>query len=68
MRQIQQLYRIEAGLREQGAGPKLRAAVRAHPSLLFIQRLEHAFIRLKSIGRFLPQSLLGVAMDYALGQ
>ncbi len=68
MRQIQQLYRIEAGLREQGAGPKLRAAVHAHQSRPIIQRLERAFIRLKSSGRFLPQNLLGVAMDYALGQ
>jgi transposase len=30
--------------------------------------LERAFIRLKSSGRCLPQSLLGIAMDYALGQ
>ncbi len=68
MRQIQHLYRVEARLREQRAGPKLREAVRAHESRPIIQRLERAFIRLKSSGRFLPQSLLGVATDYALGQ
>jgi len=68
MRQIQHLYRVEARLREQRAGPKLREAVRAHESRPIIQRLERAFIRLKSSGRFLPQSLLGVAIDYALGQ
>ena len=62
------LYRVEARLREHRAGPDLRAAVRAHESRPIVERLERAFIRLKSSGRFLPQSLLGVAMDYALGQ
>src|SRR6185437_877007 len=32
VRQIQHLYRVEAGLREQGAGPQLRNAVRASQS------------------------------------
>jgi transposase len=71
MRQIQHLYRVEARLRESrrgGAGPKLRAAVRAHESRPIVERLEHALVRLKRSGRFLPQSLLGIAMDYALGQ
>ena len=68
MRQIQRLYRVEARLREQGAGPKLRAAVRAHESRPIVERLERAFVRLKSSGRYLPQSLLGIAIDYALGQ
>ena len=68
MRQIQHLYRVEARLREQKAGPKLREAARAHESAPIVQRLERALIRLKSSGRHLPQSLLGVAMDYALGQ
>jgi transposase len=68
LRQIQHLYRVEARLREQKAGPQLRAAVRAHESQPIVQRLERALIRLKSKGRHLPQSLLGIAMDYALGQ
>src|SRR5580704_2018262 len=68
MRQIQHLYRVEARLREHRAGPKLREAVRARESKLIVERLERAFIRLKSSGRFLPQSLLGIAVDYALGQ
>jgi transposase len=68
MRQIQHLYRVEARLREQRAGPQLREAVRAHESRSIVERLERAFIRLKSSGRFLPQSLLGIAIDYALGQ
>jgi transposase len=61
-------YRIEARLREGKAGPKLRAAIRASESQPVVQRLEHALIRLKSNGGHLPQSLVGIAMDYALGQ
>jgi transposase len=69
--QIQHLYRVEARLRESrdgGTGPGLRAAVRAHESKPIVERLERALIRLKSSGRHLPQSLLGIAIDYALGQ
>jgi hypothetical protein len=68
LRQIQHLYRVEARLREQKAGPKLREAVRAHESKPIVERMERTLIRLKSNGRNLPQSLLGIAIDYALGQ
>jgi hypothetical protein len=68
LRQIQHLYRVEAQLREHKAGPDLRAAVRAHESRPIVERIERALIRLKSSGRHLPQSLLSIAMDYALGQ
>jgi len=68
LKQIQHLYRVEARLREQGAGPNLRAPVRAHESRPVVERLQRALVRLKSSGRHLPQSLLGIAMDYALGQ
>lgn len=68
VRQIQHLYRIEAELRERGAGPRLRQAVRAHQSRPIVQRLERALLRLKASGRHLPQSPLGTAIDYALGQ
>jgi hypothetical protein len=68
LRQIQHLYRVEARLREQRAGPKLRVAVRAHESRPIVERFERALVRLKAGGRHLPQSLLGSAMDYALGQ
>ena len=68
MRQIQHLYRVEASLREQRAGPRLRQAVRAHQSRPIVQRLQRALLRLKSGRRHLPQSLLGIALDYALGQ
>ena len=66
LRQIQHLYQVEAALRDQRAGPKLRAAVRASRSRLIVTRLHRALVRLKP--RALPQSLLGQALTYALGQ
>jgi len=68
MRQLQALYQVEARLRAQRAGPRLRQAVRAAESQPVIRRLEQALIRLKATGRYLPQSPLGQAFDYALGQ
>jgi len=68
VRQLQHLYRVEAELRERKAGPQLRAAVRAHQSRPIIARLERVLIQLKASGRHLPQSLLGTAIDYTLGQ
>jgi transposase len=68
VRQIQNLYRIEAELRERGAGPRLRQAVRAHQSRPIVERLQRALVRLKASGRILPQNVLGMAIDYALGQ
>lgn len=66
--QIQHLYRIEKYLREIKAGPKLREAVRAHQSRPVLNRIHKALIRWKSSHRFLPQSAMGKAIDYALGQ
>jgi len=68
MRQIQNLYRTEANLREHRAGPRLRQALRASQSRLIVDRFQRALVRLKNSGRYLPQSLLGQAMDYALSQ
>ena len=68
LRQLQHLYRIEAELREQRAGPGLRVAMRAHQSQPIIRRLKKALVRLKISGRYLPQSLLGQAIDYTLDQ
>jgi len=68
MRQIQHLYRVESRLREQKAGAQLRQAVRGSDSRPIIQRIQRALIALKSSRRHLPQSLLGIALDYALGQ
>ncbi len=68
MRQIQHLYRIEANLREHRCGLRLRAAVRASESRPIVQRLQRALLRLKSSGRYLPQSLLAQAIEYTLSQ
>ena len=68
VRQIQHLYRIEEQLRQQRAGPRLRQAVRASQSRPIVQRFQRAVVRLKGSGRYLPQSLLGQAMDYTLSQ
>lgn len=66
--QLQQLYRVEEGLRRLKAGPQLRVATRAHQSAPVVARLQKGLLRLKASSRYLPQSLLGIAMDYALGQ
>jgi hypothetical protein len=68
LRQIQNLYRIESDLRQQHAGPKLRQAMRASQSRPMVERFHRALVRLKSTGRYLPQSLLAQAMEYTLGQ
>ena len=65
---IQYLYRVESSLRERGAGPNLRAAERAWKSAPVQDRIYQAMIRLKQSRRHLPQSLMGKAIDYALGQ
>jgi transposase len=66
LRQFQHLYQIEESLRQRRAGPKLRAAVRASHSRPVVERIQRALTRLQS--RPLPQSLLGQAIAYALGQ
>jgi transposase len=68
LRQLQHLYAIESDLRESQAGPALRQAVRVHQTRPIVERLERVFLRLKSSGKYLPQSPLGTALDYALGQ
>jgi transposase len=68
LREIQNLYRIESVLRDKKAGPGLREAVRAHQSRPIVERIGLALVRFKTIGRFLPKSLLGEAIDFALGQ
>ena len=68
LRQIQHLYQIEARLRAHRAGPRLRQAMRASQSRPIVARLEKVLLRLKTRGRYLPQSSLGQAIDYALSQ
>ena len=46
----------------------LRAVARANLSRPVLERLHRALVRLKTKRRFLPQSLMGKAIDYALNQ
>ncbi len=66
LNQIGHLYRIERRLRESRAGPALRAAVRQSESQPILHRLYRALTRIKPGHR--PQSLMGKAIGYALGQ
>jgi transposase len=64
--QIRQLYAVEKALREQHAGPNLRAAVRAWQSQPGLRRLRRALELIRR--RVLPKSLLGQAIDYTLSR
>jgi transposase len=64
--QIGLLYGVEKHLRQHKAGPQLRAAVRAWQSRPILARLRRALEIVRR--RVLPQSLLGQAIDYALGR
>ena len=64
--QIGRLYAVEKQLREQKAGPQLRAAMRAWQSRPILNRLRRALEVVRR--RVLPKSLLGQAIDYTLGR
>ncbi len=64
--QIGHLYQIERRLRACGASVKLRAVARAAESVPIVRRIGKALMLLKS--RYLPQSNLGKAINYAMGQ
>jgi transposase len=66
LRQMAHLYGIEARLRQQQVGPRLRQAVRAAQSRPIIRRLHDALLGFKTSRRHLPQSLIGRAIDYTL--
>ena len=68
LRQMQHLYAIESKLRETRAGPNLRAAIRGSQSRMIINRLNRALVGLKTSHRYLPRSLMGAAIEYALSQ
>lgn len=68
LRQIQWLYAVESGLREQQARSQLRASTRADQSRPVVERLQRVLLKLKTSRRLLPQSPLAKAMEYALGQ
>jgi transposase len=66
LNQVGWLYRWEEELRQNRAGPDLRQSVRASHSRMVVQRLHRALNKLQS--RYLPQSLMGQAIRYALNQ
>jgi transposase len=66
LRHIGHLYQIERRLRDSGAGPHLRAAVRAAQSTAIVHRIRTALRRIRP--RHLPQSAMGRAITYALDQ
>jgi hypothetical protein len=68
LRQVQNLYTIEAQLRQQRAGPAQRERIRCHQSLPIYQRLGKALWKIKASRKVLPKSPLGKAIDYTLGQ
>ena len=68
LKHFQNLYALEAKLRNARAGPKLRQAERASASRPVLARLHRALVRLKTRRRYLPRSLMGKAIDYALNQ
>lgn len=68
LRHLQHLYALESQLRQARAGPKLRAIERERTSRPVLKRLHRALLRLKLKRRFLPRSLMGRAIDYALAQ
>ncbi len=66
LHQIGHLYRIERQLRESRAGPALREAVRQSESQPILTRLYRVLDNIRPSHR--PQSLMGKAISYALGQ
>jgi transposase len=68
LRLMQNLYRTEARLRETRAGPKLRMMARHLEARPVISRLHRFLLTWKRNHRYLPQSAMGKAIDYALGE
>lgn len=68
LRQIQNLYHIESQLRQRRVGPAERERVRISQSLPIYRRLGKALLRIRTKRKILPQSNLGKAIDYAMGQ
>ncbi len=68
LRQMQNLYALEKRLREAGTGPRLKQAHRAAEATPVLTRIKKAIHLFESSPRPLPQSALGKAVSYALGQ
>lgn len=68
LRSIQRLYRIEHHLREQKVPPDCRKLIRLARSRPIVERLKQTIIEQEKTGNHLPESNLGKAIRYALGQ
>ena len=66
LNQIRHLYRWEEELRQSRAGPLLRQVRRSSHHRMVLERLHRALNKLQT--RYLPQSLMGQAISYALNQ
>jgi len=66
LNQIRILYRWEEQLRQSRAGPADREALRSSHSRMVTARLKRALEKLEP--RYLPKSLMGQAISYALNQ
>ena len=65
---ISRLYRIEEQLRQSRAGPEQRCDRRRAESRPIVAEIHQGLLQYKTRRALLPQSLLGKAVDYALGQ
>jgi transposase len=68
LQQFQKLYELEDQLRQARAGPELRQAERSRFSRPMLARMHRVLVQLKAKRHYLPQSLMGKAVDYALRQ
>ncbi len=66
--QIKALYRIESRLRKAEITGNLRQAIRSSQSQMIFNRLGKLFTKVQRARRFLPKSLTGRAVSYALDQ
>ena len=66
--QVQQLYQIEARLREARAGPDEVLSTRQEHSAPIMERIKVRLEELQRSSKHLPQSLTGKAISYALNQ
>ena len=65
---IGELYGCEARLRRRHASAKLRALARTYECAPIMKRIHRTLLAWEKKHRFLPQSLMGKAVAYALGQ
>lgn len=66
--QIGKIYRIEAKLKDERAGPLQRQKIRWLETRRIYDHLQNLFQHLKKTRRILPQSALGKALNYAIEQ